>query len=293
MSRLVTVAVTQMACDWDRAGNVERAEQMVRQAAAKGAQIVLLQELFETPYFCIEQDLKHLELASEMDESTTIQHFSALAKELDVVIPVSWFERSGKVFFNSVAMIDADGTVMGVYRKTHIPNDVGYQEKQFFSPGDTGFKVWHTKYGAVGVGICWDQWFPESARCMAIMGAEMLLYPTAIGSELHIDHDSVLPWQAVMKGHAAANLMPVMASNRIGLEQNTSGSENLNFYGSSFIADHMGQLVQAANRDDQTVLTHQFDLDEIQFYRDRWCLFRDRRPEHYGPLMTLDGKPKG
>lgn len=292
MQRLVTVAVTQMACDWDRAGNIDRAEQMVREAAGQGAHIVLLQELFETPYFCIEQNPKHLELASEMEANDAIRHFSALAKELEVVLPISWFEKSGTVFFNSVAIIDADGTVMGVYRKTHLPNDVGYQEKQYFSPGDTGFKVWHTRYGALGVGICWDQWFPEAARCMALQGAELLLYPTAIGSELEMDYDSANHWQTVMRGHAAANLMPVLASNRIGREQNTSGTEELDFYGSSFITDYTGQIVQAANREDQSVLLHQFDLDELQFYRNRWCLFRDRRPEHYGLLMTLDGKTK-
>lgn len=289
MNRTVSVAITQMACDWNLEGNVARAEQLLREAAAQGAQIILLQELFEAPYFCIEQDPKHLALASSLQENTTIARFSKLAKELEIVIPVSWFEKAGKSFFNSVAIIDADGSVMGVYRKTHIPNDVGYQEKQYFSPGDTGFKVWNTRYGAIGVGICWDQWFPESARCMALLGAEMLLYPTAIGSELHIEHDSAPHWQTVMQGHAAANLMPVLASNRIGIETASNNIEQMEFYGSSFIADHMGQKVKEANRVDQSILLHQFDLNEIEKQRNRWCLFRDRRPEHYGPIMTLDG----
>jgi N-carbamoylputrescine amidase len=279
-----------MACDWDIRGNVDRAEQLVREAAGQDAQIILIQELFESPYFCIEQSHKHLELATTIAENSTIKRFSTLAKELDVVLPLSWFERAGKTFFNSLAMIDADGTVMGVYRKTHIPNDLGYQEKHYFSPGDTGFKVWQTRYGYVGAGICWDQWFPEAARCMTLMGAEILLYPTAIGSELDNDHDSVPHWQTVMQGHAAANIMPVIASNRIGREKATESNDSIVFYGSSFIADHMGQKVKEANRTDQTVLVHQFDLDAIEYHRQRWCLFRDRRPEHYGPIMTLDGR---
>jgi len=290
MSRLVTVAATQMACDWNIQGNVDRAEQLVREAAGQGAQIILIQELFETPYFCIEQSHKHLELATTIEENSTVKRFSSLAKELDVVLPVSWFERAGNVFFNSLAMIDADGTLMGVYRKTHIPNDIGYQEKHYFSPGDTGFKIWQTRYGNAGVGICWDQWFPECARCMALMGAEMLLYPTAIGSELDNDHNSVPHWQTVMQGHAAANIMPLIASNRIGLEKATESDDGIVFYGSSFIADQMGQKVKEANCTDQAVLVYQFDLNAIEQHRKRWCLFRDRRPEHYGPIMTLDGR---
>ena len=290
MSRLVTLAATQMACDWDIQGNVDRAEQMIREAAGQGAQIILIQELFATPYFCIEQNHKHLDLATTIEENSAIKQFSALAKELDVVLPCSFFERAGKAFFNSIAMIDADGTVMGAYRKSHIPNDLGYQEKHYFSPGDTGFTVWQTRYGRVGMGICWDQWFPEAARCMALTGAEVLLYPTAIGSEIDDDHDSVAHWQTVMQGHAAANIMPVVASNRIGREKATESDDTIDFYGSSFIADHMGQKVKEASRTDQTVLVHQFDLDAIEHFRKRWCVFRDRRPDLYGPLMTLDGK---
>jgi len=293
MNRIITVAATQMTCDWDIPGNIKRAEGLVRDAVTDGAQVVLIQELFETPYFCIEQDPKHLEIASNVDESETIIHFARLAKELEVVLPISFFERCGRVYFNSVAMIDADGSVLGTYRKAHLPNDVGYQEKQYFSPGDTGFKVWDTRYGKIGVGICWDQWFPEAARCMALMGAELLLYPTAIGSELAIEHDSMPHWRTVMQGHAAANIMPVIASNRIGTEvASNDESQSLTFYGSSFICDYMGQIVEQANRKDSTVLTHSFDLDEIAQHRDRWCLFRDRRPDLYGPIMTLDGGVK-
>ena len=293
MSRKITVAATQMPCDWDIAANVERAEGLVREAASAGANVILLQELFETPYFCIEQDAKHLALARSVDDSETIARFSRLARELEVVLPVSWFERAGPVYYNSVAMLDADGSVLGVYRKTHLPNDVGYQEKQYFSPGDTGFRVWNTRFGKIGVGICWDQWFPETARCMALLGAELLLYPTAIGSELEIEHDSMPHWRTVMQGHAAANIMPVIASNRIGTETATNDDRQcLTFYGSSFICDHMGQVVAQADRRERSVLTHEFDLDTIAQHRDRWCLFRDRRPDCYGPIMTLDGKPK-
>ncbi len=289
MSRQVTVAATQMHCDWDTPGNIDRAEELVREASSKGAQIILIQELFETPYFCIEQDARHLELASTAENSSTLKRFSRLAQELEVVLPISWFERAGTVFFNAVAIIDADGKLLGTYRKTHVPNDVGYQEKQYFSPGDTGFKVWKTRFGNIGVGICWDQWFPESARCMALMGAEILLYPSAIGSELEISHDSARHWQTVMQGHAAANIMPVLASNRIGTEHTSNNVHSMTFYGSSFIADHMGQIVSEANRVDSCAITHQFDLDAIKQHRNRWCLFRDRRPEHYGAIMTLDG----
>ena len=290
MSRNITVAATQMPCDWDIAANVARAEGLVREAAAAGADVVLIQELFETPYFCIEQDPKHLALARGVADSKTIARFADLARELEVVLPVSWFERAGQAYFNSVAMIDADGSLLGIYRKTHIPNDVGYQEKQYFSPGDTGFRSWQTRYGNIGVGICWDQWFPEAARCMALQGAELLFYPTAIGSELAIEHDSMPHWRTVMQGHAAANIMPVIASNRVGIETATvDDRQRLEFYGSSFICDYMGQVVAQAGREEQAVLVHSFDLDAIAQHRDRWCLFRDRRPEHYGPIMTLDG----
>ena len=287
----VTVAATQMTCSWDIDDNIAKAEAMVREAAARGAQIVLIQELFETPYFCIEQEFKHLDLASSLDDSRLVQHFGNLARELSIVLPVSWFERAGTAFFNSVAMIDADGSVMGVYRKTHIPNAIGYQEKQYFSPGDTGFKVWDTRYAKIGLGICWDQWFPEAARCMALMGAEMLLYPTAIGDEPGDDAvDSMQHWQNTMCGHAAANIMPVIASNRIGCETGTTSDISMTFYGSSFIADHCGNRVEVANREDQIVLTHSFDLQAIRSYRETWGVYRDRRPDQYAALGTFDGR---
>ena len=286
----VTTAATQMHCDWDIEGNVERAEKLVRQAAAQGAQIILIQELFETPYFCIDQDSKHYELATTLEENIAIRRMMALAKELEVVIPVSWFERSGKVFFNSVAMLDADGSLMGVYRKVHIPNEIGYQEKNYFTPGDYGFKVWDTRYAKVGLGICWDQWFPETARCMALTGAEILLFPTAIGSEVYDDLDCMEHWRIVMRGHAGANIMPVIVSNRIGTEKSTGGDNQLTFFGSSFIANEKGELVEEANRTDEAVLVHSFDLDEICKLRERWGVFRDRRPSQYGPIMTVDGQ---
>jgi len=285
----VTVAATQMACSWNVEENVANAEKLIRQAAAEGAQIILIQELFEAPYFCIEQHPKHFDLATSVEENTTIKRFSELAKELEVVLPLSWFERAGKAFFNSLVVIDADGTVMDVYRKSHIPNDPGYQEKQYFSPGDTGFMVWETRYAKIGVGICWDQWFPETARCLALKGAELLFYPTAIGSELNNDHDSMAHWQTVMQGHAAANVMPVIASNRIGSEKATASDDQMTFYGSSFIADQSGQKVKEANRTDEGILVHTFDLEEVRVMRERWGLFRDRRPDLYGPIATYDG----
>jgi N-carbamoylputrescine amidase len=287
----VIVAATQMSCSWDLEANLECANALVREAASRGAQVILIQELFETPYFCIEQDFKHLKLASSVEDNRAVQHMCALAKELQVVLPVSFFEKSGLAYFNSMAMVDADGSILGVYRKTHIPNAIGYQEKQYFSPGDTGFRVWDTRYAKLGLGICWDQWFPEAARCMALMGAELLLYPTAIGSEPgDAGVDSMQHWQNTMCGHAGANIMPVIASNRIGREQATTSELNMTFYGSSFIADPFGNRVQTASRDQQEVLTHAFDLDEIRDYRETWGVFRDRRPQQYAALTTLDGR---
>ena len=289
--KIITVAATQMACSWNVDENIQNAENLVRDAAANGANVVLIQELFETPYFCIEQSVKHQQLAKTLTESTTIKRFAQLANELSVVLPISWYERSGPAFFNSVAMIDATGDVLGVYRKTHIPNSIGYQEKTYFSPGDTGFKVWDTAYCKIGLGICWDQWFPEAARCMALQGAEMLLYPTAIGSEPDdATLDSKGHWQNVMCGHAAANIVPVVASNRIGTEKATASDVELNFYGSSFIADQNGNLVKVANRTDESVSIHEFDLDEIRGQREAWGVYRDRRPEYYSALLTLDGQ---
>jgi N-carbamoylputrescine amidase len=287
MTRAVTFAATQMACSWTLEENLERAEGLVREAAGRGADVVLLQELFATPYFCIEEDARHFDLARPLEGHPTVERFRRLAADLGVVLPVSVFERAGQVFFNAVAMIDADGAVLGVYRKSHIPDAVAYEEKYYFSPGDTGFKVWRTRVGALGVGICWDQWFPEAARCMALMGAEALLFPTAIGSDPPPAPDSRDAWRRVQQGQAAANLVPLVASNRIGVED--AASVSTRFYGSSFIADQTGEIVAEASRDGQEVVTATIDLDESRSYRERWAMFRDRRPELYGRLLTLDG----
>ena len=282
--RKVVVAATQMSCTWDREATLAKAEKLVREAALKGANIILLQELFETPYFCQRHDFEYMDLATTPEENPAVKRFQEVAKELDVVIPVSFFERAGNAAFNSIAVIDADGTVLGKYRKTHIPDGMPYAEKFFFTPGDTGFKVWKTKYGTIGVGICWDQWFPEAARCMALLGAEILLYPTAIGSEPVLQTDSKPHWQRCMQGHAAANIMPVVASNRIGHE--VQKDSEMTFYGSSFIADETGGLVAEADRETEGVITAEFDLDAIAQKRREWGVFRDRRPEMYGTLLT-------
>ena len=282
--RKVVVAATQMSCTWDREATLAKAEKLVREAAAKGANIILLQELFETPYFCQRHDFEYMDLATTPEENPAVKRFQKVAKELDVVIPVSFFERAGNAAFNSIAIIDADGTVLGKYRKTHIPDGMPYAEKFFFTPGDTGFKVWKTKYATIGVGICWDQWFPEAARCMALLGAEILFYPTAIGSEPVLQTDSKPHWQRCMQGHAAANIMPVVASNRIGHE--VQKDSEMTFYGSSFIADETGGLVAEADRETEGVITAGFDLDAIAQKRREWGVFRDRRPEMYGTLLT-------
>lgn len=282
--RKVVVAATQMACSWDREATLAKAEKLVREAAAKGANIVLLQELFETPYFCQRHDFEYMDLATTLEENPAVERFQQVAKELDIVIPVSFFEKAGNTAFNSIAIIDADGTVLGKYRKTHIPDGMPYAEKFFFTPGDTGFKVWKTKYATIGVGICWDQWFPEAARCMALLGAEILFYPTAIGSEPVLQTDSKPHWQRCMQGHAAANIMPVVASNRIGHE--VQKDSEMTFYGSSSIADETGGLVAEADRETEGVITAEFDLDAIAQKRREWGVFRDRRPEMYGTLLT-------
>jgi N-carbamoylputrescine amidase len=292
--RTVTVAATQFACTWDLAANLDTAERLTREAAQRGAQVILLQELFETPYFCIEQDSRHLALATTLEDNVAVRRFAPIARELGVVLPISFFERAGQAFFNSIAIIDADGTVLGVYRKAHIPNGPGYQEKNYFSPGDTGFKVWNTRYARLGVGICWDQWFPETARCMALMGAELLLYPTAIGSEPPpaLPVNSREHWQRTQQGHAAANIMPLIASNRYGIERSKQDPEGLwiRFYGSSFIADPTGAKLVEAGEAGDAVLTASFDLDEIESLRNNWFVFRDRRPDLYGAITTLDGR---
>ncbi|MGP5503205.1 N-carbamoylputrescine amidase [Psychrobacter celer] len=286
--RTVTVAATQMTCGWDIQQNIAAATDLVTKAANAGANIILLQELFETPYFCQVHDFDYFKLASSVEDNAAITHFKKLAKALDVVLPISFYEKSGNTFFNSITIIDADGEILGTYRKTHIPDGIPYAEKFYFTPGDTGFKVWETKYAKIGVGICWDQWFPECARSMALMGAEVLFYPTAIGDEPTLGIDSKGHWQRCMQGHAAANLMPVVAANRIGTEtirQNTHDS-TLQFYGSSFITDGRGEIIQEASTDNQEVITATFDLDKLAIDRRQWGVFRDRRPSMYATLLT-------
>ena len=293
-ARTVTVAAVQMACGWDRRANIERAERLVRDAAARGAQIILLPELFETPYFCIEQDVRHLGLAHELAQDPAVQHFAGVARELGVVLPISFFEHAGPAHFNSIAILDADGSNLGVYRKSHIPNGPGYQEKSYFSPGDTGFRAWDTRFARIGVGICWDQWFPETARVMALQGAELLFFPTAIGSEPPpaLPVNSREHWQRTQQGHAAANLTPLIAANRHGLERSLQDPQGLyiRFYGSSFIADATGGKVAEAGEEGDAVLTHTFDLTAVAQLRDNWFVFRDRRPDLYGALTSFDGR---
>ena len=286
--RPITLAATQMPCSWDIEANLRAAEELVREAAGLGANLVLLQELFEMPYFCPDQKQAFFALAKPFAGHPVIARFAALAKELNIVLPVSFFERANNAHYNSLAMVDADGSVLGLYRKSHIPDGPGYQEKFYFSPGDTGFRVWDTRFGRIGAGICWDQWFPEAARAMALAGAEVLLYPTAIGNEPQDSSlDSCDHWRRVMQGHAGANLVPLVASNRIGTEQNEVGP--MTFYGSSFIAGPTGEIVAEAPRGDRTVITATFDLDAIRAQRASWGVFRDRRPGLYAPLLTLDG----
>jgi len=288
--RNVTVAAVQMYCNRTHQENMETADRMVRQAAEGGAQIILLPELFEYRYFCQERNYDYYSLAAAPEENPAVRHFQKIAEKLKVVIPISFFERSGNTTYNSVAVIDADGGILGVYRKTHIPDDHFYQEKFYFTPGNTGFKVWNTAYARIGVGICWDQWFPEAARCMALQGAELLFYPSAIGSEPILSCDSMGHWRRCMQGHAAANVIPVIASNRIGEEMvtpdkgNNRQSSSLVFYGSSFITDETGDIIQSAERCREEVPAQTFRLDEIENQRLSWGLFRDRRPECYGEI---------
>ena len=285
--RNVTVAAVQMKCSTNVEENIAKADALVREAAEKGAQIILLPELFERQYFCQERRYEYYEFAKEVNENDAVKHFSALAKELSVVIPVSFYEKDVNRLFNTVAVIDADGSNLGIYRKTHIPDDHYYQEKFYFTPGNTGFKAFKTRYATIGVGICWDQWFPETARGMALKGAEILFYPTAIGSEPILECDSMPHWRRCMTGHAACNLMPVVAANRIGTEEVVPCAENgnqssaLTFYGSSFITDATGEVVEQMDRVTEGFILHSFDLDELERERFSWGLFRDRRPEMY------------
>ena len=288
--RKVTVAAVQMSIPETPEKSVEKADKLIREAAAKGADIILLPELFENWYFCQERRYDSYKLALPLEENPAVRHFKGVASELGVVLPISFFERDNTVLYNSLAMIDADGEILGVYRKTHIPDDHYYQEKFYFTPGNTGFKTFKTAYCTIGVGICWDQWFPEAARCMALMGAQILLYPTAIGSEPIIDCDSMPHWRRCMQGHAAANVLPVAAANRIGKEtvtpsrENNGQSSSLTFYGSSFITDETGEILEDAGRTEEKVIMHTFDLDAIEEMRFSWGLFRDRRPRMYGEI---------
>ncbi|MFQ5982502.1 MAG: N-carbamoylputrescine amidase [Woeseiaceae bacterium] len=286
-ARQVTVAATQMACDVDIDKNLRKAETLVRKAHEQGAQIILIQELFASPYFCKDQDPKYFSLAETVDDSRVIKKMRALAAELEVVLPVSFFEKANRAYFNSLVVIDADGSIVSHYRKSHIPDGPGYQEKFYFSPGDTGFRVADTRYANIGVAICWDQWFPEAARSMVLMGADLLFYPTAIGSEPVTREDSRDHWCRVMQGHSAANMVPVIASNRIGVE--SGDSCELAFYGSSFITDETGGIVSQASRDSEEIILSTFDIDQIAEARANWGLFRDRRPDLYDPVVSLGG----
>ena len=286
--RMTTLAALQFSCSWSLAENVAKAERLLREAAAQGAQVILLPELFESPYFCAVERPDFLELARPLAGHPTIEHFRAVARELGVVIPVSVYERAGMATFNSVVVLDADGTTAGHYRKSHIPQAPGYEEKYYFSPGDTGFEPIPTRFGKLGIAVCWDQWFPETARCLVLRGADFLMYPTAIGSEpADASVDSMEHWRMAMRGHAAANMIPVVAANRIGTE--TTDGVEMRFYGSSFISDHFGALSVAADRTSEAVLVQRIDLDACRAYRASWGCFRDRRPDLYGALLTLDG----
>lgn len=279
-------AITQFSMSKVYAENIAKADSLIREAAAKGANLVLLPELFEGPYFCQKEDYSLFALAEEASSSKTILHFQKVAKEEKVVLPISFFEKAGNVYFNSLAMIDADGTLLGIYRKSHIPTGECYEEKFYFTPGDTGFMVFSTKVGKVGVGICWDQWFPELARILALKGAEIIVYPTAIGSEPVLPKDSRLHWQNVMKGHAAANILPVLASNRVGVEKAKDSS--MKFFGSSFISDQHGELVASMDKEEEGMRVASFDLGAIDQERQEWGVFRDRRVDLYSSLLKLD-----
>ena len=293
--RKVTVACTQMSCSWDRDANIAKAEALIRDAAGKGANIIQIQELFETPYFAQIEDYDYIDLARPRENNPMLEKMCALAKELKVVLPMSFYEDAGIVKYNTTAVIDADGTILGYYRKTHIPDDMGYYEKFYFSPGDTGFKVWDTRYAKIGVGICWDQWFPEAARIMCLKGAELLFYPTAIGSfavpvsELDDADVDYRHWQNTMLGHAAANMAPVIASNRIGDEEEAKAGTAIRFWGASFISSNIGEKVAEMDGKTEGTIVATFDMDELAAYRKEVVVFRDRRPEMYGHLMTMGG----
>jgi N-carbamoylputrescine amidase len=283
--RSLTVAAIQTSYGPDMTANIAKTEAFVREAARGGAQVVLPSELFQGIYFCTKQDPKWFKTAYPTAEHPGVLAMRKLAAELGIVVPTSFFEKDGPRYYNSVAIVDADGSILGVYRKSHIPDGPGYQEKYYFSPGDTGFKAWNTKAGSIGVGICWDQWYPEAARAMVLAGAEVLFYPTAIGSEPYdASLDTHVQWQRAMQGHAVANAVPIIAANRIGLENNDGVTQK--YYGHSFIADHRGEIVASLGEADEGVLVHTFDLDEIASYRADWGFFRDRRPDLYAKSIV-------
>lgn len=284
----IKAAITQFSMSKNYNENIEKAKKLVQKASQMGANIILLPELFEGEYFCQVEDYNNFDLAENASSSKTIAFFQKLAKEEGVVLPISFFEKDNNSYFNSLAMIDADGSLLGIYRKSHIPTGECYEEKFYFTPGDTGFKVFNTRFGKLGVGICWDQWFPETARILALKGAEILLFPTAIGSEPILPKDSKDHWQNTMRGHAAANIMPLLASNRVGTEKVKNSS--MTFFGSSFISDQHGVLVKEMNRVDEGIAIASFDLDEINNERRDWGVFRDRRIDLYSPLLTNNGK---
>jgi len=284
MSKTVTVAATQMSCSRDSKANIANAKKLIAKSASEGAQIILIQELFESVYFCCLNKTEEFNMAKPFENNPLLQEMSALAKELSVVLPISFFEKDNNTFYNSLSVIDADGSISAPYRKSHIPDGPGYEEKYYFHPGNTGFKVFETQYAKIGVGICWDQWFPEAARIMALNGAELLFYPTAIGSEPDTPElDSRDSWQLVMQGHSAANTLPVIASNRIGTEKNEKFS--MTFYGSSFITDGTGVKVKECSRDNEEYIIQKFDLDSIQEHRSSWGFFRDRRTDLYKDIL--------
>ena len=286
----IKVAATQMTCTWETEENITKATKLIKQAADEGANIILLQELFQTPYFCIQYDENIFKLAQNFENNKILKQMSELAKKLNVVLPISFFEKDNNAYFNSIAIINSDGNILGKYRKSHIPDGAGYLEKYYFNPGNTGFKVWDTNFGKIGIGICWDQWFPEAARIMALKGAEVLFYPTAIGDELMSEYDSSGAWQRVMQGHAAANIMPVVASNRIGSES-VKGQVN-GFYGKSFICDRSGKIIKEASKDKEEIILADIDTEEDHLFRRNWGLFRDRRTDLYKEILTLEGKIK-
>ena len=284
MTRSISVAAIQTSYGDDLQANIDKTIDFIREAADRGAQVILPSELFQGPYFCVSQEEHWFAHAYPWREHPCVVQLAPVARDLGVAIPVSIFERDGPQYYNSLVMLDADGEALGVYRKSHIPDGPGYQEKYYFRPGDTGFRVWDTRFGRVGVGICWDQWYPETARAMMLMGAEVLMYPTAIGTEPHDDSlDTAEPWRRAMQGHAVSNIVPVVGANRIGHEQVTAAGQT--FYGHSFIANHRGDLVESLGRDDEGVLVHSFDLGFLDRHRAAWGFFRDRRTDLYGPLL--------